>query len=110
MMQQVYQLTNHGRVVIDQADGQQLSFSNGGVDGEFQVFVTDIDPVPELFNQVGELPNGDYVVKGIAIGKDGQAAVLGEPRGKDVPEIKFSGHYLVYGNPEDGNVMIVKQR
>ena len=97
MMQQVYQLTNHGRVVIDQADGQQLSFSNGGVDGEFQVFVTDIDPVPELFNQVGELPNGDYVVKGIAIGKD-------------VHEIKFSGHYLVYGNPEDGNVMIVKQR
>lgn len=97
MMQQVYQLTNHGQVVIDQADGQQLTFSNGGVDGEFQVFVTDIDPVPELFNQVGELPSGDYVVKGIAIGKD-------------VPEIKFSGHYLVYGNPEDGNVMIVKQR
>lgn len=97
MMQQVYQLTNHGQVVIDQADGQQLTFSNGGVDGEFQVFVTDIDPVPELFNQVGELPSGDYVVKGIAIGKG-------------VPEIKFSGHYLVYGNPEDGNVMIVKQR
>lgn len=46
MMQQVYQLTNHGQVVIDQADGQQLTFSNGGVDGEFQVFVTDIDPVP----------------------------------------------------------------
>lgn len=97
MMQQVYQLTNKGQVVIEQADGQELTFSNGGVDGEFQVFVTDLDPVPELFNQVGELPQGQYVVKGIAIGKD-------------VPEIKLNGHYLVYGNPEDGNVMIVKRR
>ncbi|WP_295731032.1 hypothetical protein [uncultured Limosilactobacillus sp.] len=96
MMKQVYQLTTSGQVVIEQADGQQLTFSNGGVDGEFQVFVTDIDPVPELFEQVGELADGDYVVKGIAIGKD-------------VPEISFHGHYLVYGNPEDGNVMIVKR-
>lgn len=96
MMQQVYQVTTTGQVVISQVDGNDLKFSNGGVDGEFQVFVTDIDPVPELFDQVGELLTGQYVVKGI-------------PIGKDVPEIKLDGHYLVYGNQEDGNVMIVKR-
>lgn len=96
MMKQVYQVTTTGQVVINQADGQKLKFSNGGIDGEFQVFVADIDPVPELFDQVGELPEGQYVVKGI-------------PIGKDVPQIQFAGHYLVYGNQEDGNVMIVKR-
>ena len=96
MMQQVYQVTTTGQVVISQVDGNDLKFSNGGVDGEFQVFVTDIDPVPELFDQVGELPTGQYVVKGI-------------PIGKDVHEIKLDGHYLVYGNQEDGNVMIVER-
>lgn len=95
-MEQVYQMTNQGQVTIEKDDGAKLTFSNGGVDGEFQVFVTDMDPVPELFNQVGELPQGKYVVKGIAIGKD-------------APEIKLNGHYIVYGNPEDGNVMIVQR-
>ncbi|WP_251546558.1 hypothetical protein [Limosilactobacillus caecicola] len=97
MLDQVYQLTNQGQVTVEKADGEQLTFSNGGVDGEFQVFVGDLDPVPELFQPVGELPTGKYVVKGIAIGKD-------------IPEIQLDGHYIVYGNPEDGNVMLIKQK
>ncbi len=36
MMQQVYQVTTTGQVVISQVDGNDLKFSNGGVDGEFQ--------------------------------------------------------------------------
>lgn len=96
MLDQVYQLTNKGQVVISNPNGDDLTFSNGGVDGEFQVFVTDnMNPVPELFNQVGTI-EGKYTVKGIAIGKD-------------APTIKLDGKYTVYGNPEDGNVMIVKQ-
>lgn len=95
MQQELRQTTNTGEVIInDDLKHRQLKFSNGGISGEFEIIVTDQQPVPELFQPVGQLPAGKYTIKG-------------NYAGKDYREIKLDGAYTVYGNSADGNVMLV---
>ncbi|MBD5807530.1 hypothetical protein EAI26_05245 [Lactobacillus sp. 0.1XD8-4] len=97
MQEELRQTTNKAQVlIIDDATGRELSFSNGGVDGEFEIIVTDKKPVPALFQPVGELKSGCYTIKG-------------NYAGNDYRELKLKGSYTVYGNPEDGNVMVVRE-
>ncbi|MQB59870.1 hypothetical protein [Limosilactobacillus reuteri] len=97
MEEEIRQTTDKAEVVIINDDtSQKLTFSNGGVDGEFKIIVTDKKPVPELFQPVGILPDGKYTIKG-------------NYAGQDYREIKLNGAYEVYGNPEDGNVMITER-
>lgn len=95
MQQELKQSTTTGQVTINRADGSTVRFSNGGIDGEFEVIITDEQPVPALFQKVGEL-DGNYTIHGLQLG----AAT---------PVIKLNGKYIVYGNSADGNVMLVKQ-
>lgn len=96
MQEELRQITNKAEVVIiDDQTGKELTFSNGGIDGEFEIIVTDKKPIPALFQSVGKLANGKYTIKG-------------NYAGKDYREIKLDGAYEIYGNPEDGNVMIAK--
>lgn len=96
MQEELRQITNKAEVVIiDDQTGKELTFSNGGIDGEFEIIVTDKKPIPALFESVGKLANGKYTIKG-------------NYAGKDYREIKLDGAYEIYGNPEDGNVMIAK--
>lgn len=83
-------------MTINRADGTAVYFSNGGVDGESEIIITDQEPIPSLFEKVSEF-DGDYSIKGLKLG----AAT---------PVVKFSGKYVVYGNPVDGNVMLAKQK
>lgn len=97
MKEEIRQTTDKAEVVIINDDtSQKLTFSNGGVDGEFEIIVTDKKPVPELFQPVGTLPDGKYTIKG-------------NYASQDYREIKLNGAYEVYGNPEDGNVMITER-
>ena len=96
MRQEIRQSTTNGQVTINRADGTAVYFSNGGVDGEFEIIITDQETIPALFEKVGEF-DGDYSIKGLKLG----AAT---------PVVKFSGKYVVYGNPVDGNVMLAKQK
>ncbi len=96
MRQEIKQSTTSGQVTINRADGTAVRFSNGGVDGEFEVIITDQETIPALFEKVGEF-DGDYSIKGLKIG----AAT---------PVVKLTGKYIVYGNSADGNVMLVKQK
>ncbi|MBB1078909.1 hypothetical protein H5S09_09740 [Limosilactobacillus sp. STM2_1] len=97
MQEELRQTTDNAEVIIvDDKTGRKLAFSNGGIDGEFEIIVTDKKPVPALFQPVGKLELGSYTIKG-------------NYAGKDYREIKLDGAYTVYGNPEDGNVMIVKK-
>lgn len=41
MRQEIKQSTTNGQVTINRADGTAVQFSNGGVDGEFEVIITD---------------------------------------------------------------------
>lgn len=75
-------------MTINRADGTAVHFSNGGVDGEFEIIITDQETIPALFEKVGEF-DGDYSIKGLKLG----AAT---------PVVKLSGKYVVYGNPADG--------
>ncbi|MGN1283273.1 MAG: hypothetical protein ACI4UB_05615 [Limosilactobacillus sp.] len=95
MRQEIKQSTTSGQVTINRADGTTVHFSNGGVDGEFEVIITDQETIPALFEKVGEFA-GDYSIKGLKLG----AAT---------PVINLAGKYVVYGNAADGNVMLVKQ-
>lgn len=95
LYEELKQETSNGKVVLERSDGSTVQFSNGGVNGEFEVIITDRQEVPALFNQVGEF-SGDYQIKGL-------------PLGADTRVVKLEGKYLVYGNPANGNVMIVKQ-
>ena len=83
-------------MTINRADGTAVHFSNGGVDGEFEIIITDQETIPALFEKVGEF-DGDYSIKGLKLG----AAT---------PVVKLSGKYVVYGNPSDGNVMLANQK
>lgn len=96
MRQEIKQSTTNGQVTINRADGTAVYFSNGGVDGEFEIIITDQETIPPLFKKVGEF-DGDYSIKGLKLG----AAT---------PVVKLSGKYVVYGNPADGNVMLAKQK
>lgn len=96
MRQEIKQSTTNGQVTINRADGTAVHFSNGGVDGEFEIIITDQETIPALFEKVGEF-DGDYSIKGLKLG----AAT---------PVVKLSGKYVVYGNPVDGNVMLAKQK
>ncbi len=96
MRQEIKQSTTNGQVTINRADGTAVYFSNGGVDGEFEIIITDQETIPALFEKVGEF-DGDYSIKGLKLG----AAT---------PVVKLSGKYVVYGNPADGNVMLAKQK
>lgn len=96
MRQEIKQSTTNGQVTINRADGTAVHFSNGGVDGEFEIIITDQETIPALFEKVSEF-DGDYSIKGLKLG----AAT---------PVVKFSGKYVVYGNPVDGNVMLAKQK
>lgn len=96
MQQEIKQSTTTGQVTLERADGTTVQFSNGGVDGEFEVIVTDQTTIPALFEKVGEF-DGEYTIRGLKLG----AAT---------PVIKLSGKYVVYGNPANGNVMLAKQK
>ena len=96
MRQEIKQSTTNGQVTINRADGTAVHFSNGGLDGEFEIIITDQETIPALFEKVGEF-DGDYSIKGLKLG----AAT---------PVVKLSGKYVVYGNPADGNVMLAKQK
>lgn len=96
MQQEIKQSTTTGQVTLKRADGTTVQFSNGGVDGEFEVIITDQELIPALFEKVGEC-DGDYLVRGLKLG----AAT---------PVVKLSGKYVVYGNPANGNVMLAKQK
>ncbi len=96
MRQEIKQSTTNGQVTINRADGTAVHFSNGGVDGEFEIIITDQETIPALFEKVGKF-DGDYSIKGLKL----RAAT---------PVVKLSGKYVVYGNPADGNVMLAKQK
>lgn len=96
MRQEIKQSTTNGQVTINRADGTAIYFSNGGVDGEFEIIITDQETISALFEKVSEF-DGDYSIKGLKLG----AAT---------PVVKLSGKYVVYGNPVDGNVMLAKQK
>lgn len=96
MRQEIKQSTTNGQATINRADGTAVYFSNGGVDGEFEIIITDQETIPALFEKVSEF-DGDYSIKGLKLG----AAT---------PVVKLSGKYVVYGNPADGNVMLAKQK
>ena len=96
MRQEIKQSTTNGQVTINRADGTAVHFSNGGVDGKFEIIITDQETIPALFEKVSEF-DGDYSIKGLKLG----AAT---------PVVKLSGKYVVYGNPADGNVMLAKQK
>jgi hypothetical protein len=96
MRQEIRQSTTNGQATINRPDGTAVYFSNGGVDGEFEIIITDQETIPALFEKVGEF-DGDYSIKGLKLG----AAT---------PVVKLSGKYVVYGNPADGNVMLAKQK
>lgn len=95
MQQEIRQSTTTGQVTLTRDDGTSIQFSNGGVDGEFEVIITDQATIPALFEKVGEF-DGEYSIRGLKLG----AAT---------PVVKLSGKYIVYGNPANGNVMLAKQ-
>ena len=95
MQEELRQTTEDGQVKILTATGTELTFSNGGVDGEFEIIITDQRPVPALFVEVGRLAPGKYRIKG-------------NYAGRDYREVELDGAYTVYGNPANGNVMILK--
>lgn len=96
MHQEIRQSTTTGQVTLERVDGTTVQFSNGGVDGEFEIIVTDQQTIPALFTKVGEL-DGAYTIRGLKLG----AAT---------PVIKVSGKYVIYSNPANGNVLLAKQK
>lgn len=95
MYEELKQTTNNGKAILKRTDGSTVEFSNGNVNGEFEIIITDKREVPELFNRVGEI-DGHYQVEGL-------------PLGADTKIVDLDGKYIIYGNPANGNVMIVKQ-
>lgn len=77
MRQEIRQSTTNGQATINRADGTAVYFSNGGVDGEFEIIITDQETIPALFEKVGEF-DGDYSIKGLKLGA--------APRSSSFPE------------------------
>lgn len=84
------QNTEIGSVEIQTLDGSKIYYRNGGVDGHFQISIKQSLPenAPE-WEFEGSI-DGKFVIKGV-----------------DLSQIELNGHYVVYGNTETGNVIIM---
>lgn len=85
-----HQNTETGSVEIQTTDGSKFYYRNGGVDGHFDIQMTDYLPEKSKGWEFEGVVDGKFLIKGV-----------------DLSQIILDGKYVIFGNTDTGEVEIM---